>query len=502
MSASPRLAPEQLESPTPAPAVAYNSATLGEPMGEAAAMTGGYKQWAGKVVDGQFALKKFLGESDHSAVFLTERSGKDPQKVVIKIVPAFGEEAGGQLFRWRLAAKVPHPHLVRLFETGRATVGDTSVVYAVMEYADEDLAQILPQRALTPAEARQTFQPILQALAYIHSKGFVHGSLKPSNVMAVGETVKISSDSLRTVGESERNPGVVPARNLYDAPETDGGTISTAADVWSLGMTLVEALTQRLPDWDRTQSREPAVPHSIASSFRDVALNSLRLDPLQRWKLPQIAARLVSASAPIELATAEKKRLPKWLYLVPIAAAILVIALLAGPKLRNSPVPVQSQPQASEASGGTPTDAAIPPKPTPGRSGNAQARQLAPTPPATHLKAPPEDHASSAPAATAIPGSVLRRVMPNVSRSALNTIQGHVRVAVKVNVDASGNVARAGLSSPGPSKYFARKALEAAQEWKFAPAQVNGQPAPSEWALRFVFGRSSTDVSSARTAPR
>jgi TonB family protein len=71
-----------------------------------------------------------------------------------------------------------------------------------------------------------------------------------------------------------------------------------------------------------------------------------------------------------------------------------------------------------------------------------------------------------------------------------------VRVSVKAKVDAAGNVTGAKLDSAGPSKYFARLALQATQAWKFAPAQQNGQPIPSEWIIRFAFGSRATDVTS------
>src|SRR5262249_5040098 len=99
------------------------------------------------------------------------------------------------------------------------------------------------------------------------------------------------------------------------------------------------------------------------------------------------------------------------------------------------------------------------------------------------------------------PGAVLHQVLPEVSRTARNTVHGHVKVRVKVAVDGSGNVVRATLDSPGPSKYFARLAMQASQGWKFTPPQVNGQEAPSEWILRFAFGRTSTEVFPLQAAP-
>lgn len=90
--------------------------------------------------------------------------------------------------------------------------------------------------------------------------------------------------------------------------------------------------------------------------------------------------------------------------------------------------------------------------------------------------------------------------MPDVSASARATITGKVKVKVRVQVDAAGNVTAADFDSPGPSKYFARVALQAAKRWKFTPADASGQAASREWVLRFEFGRSGTKVFPARVA--
>ena len=98
-------------------------------------------------------------------------------------------------------------------------------------------------------------------------------------------------------------------------------------------------------------------------------------------------------------------------------------------------------------------------------------------------------------------GAVLQKVLPQVSPSARNTIEGKIKVRVRVEVDPSGNVTEARLVSAGPSRYFAQRALEAARGWKFTPAQVGGQPVPSEWNLRFGFRRTDTEVVATQTAP-
>jgi TonB family protein len=105
--------------------------------------------------------------------------------------------------------------------------------------------------------------------------------------------------------------------------------------------------------------------------------------------------------------------------------------------------------------------------------------------------APPIVNRSDAPSA---PGKIVQQVAPAVSKSARGTITGTLRVTVKLDVDSSGNVARATFLTAGPSKYFSRQAMEAAQQWKFAPPQVNGKAAPSTWILHFGFKRSGTEV--------
>jgi TonB family protein len=76
-----------------------------------------------------------------------------------------------------------------------------------------------------------------------------------------------------------------------------------------------------------------------------------------------------------------------------------------------------------------------------------------------------------------------------VPRSARATIHGHVKVAVLVIVDASGNVIDALMENPGPSPYFARLAKEASRKWKFPPADNQDS---RQWLLRFEFGRGGT----------
>ncbi len=151
---------------------------------------------------GSFPLRQYLGGSDHSAVFLTERRGRDPQRAAIKLIAVDPGNSARHLPTWEWAAKLAHPHLLQLFETGSCQLDNVVLLYVVMEFAEENLAQILPQRALTPEEARDLLEPALDALAFLHGKSLVHGRLKPSNILATQDLLKLSSDSLVRTDDS------------------------------------------------------------------------------------------------------------------------------------------------------------------------------------------------------------------------------------------------------------------------------------------------------------
>jgi TonB family protein len=252
-------------------------------------MTEASKKWEGQIVEGVFPLRQYLGGSDHSAVFLTEFGGGDPQKAVIKLFPFDLATADLQLSSWESARQLSHPNLLRLFQSGRSGIDGNDLLYLVMEYAEEDLAQILPQRALTPEETRDMLGPVLDALEYLHGRGFVHGDLKPANILATGDHLKLSSDASSRIGESQS----VPRRaGAYGPPEASGGMLTPAADVWSLGMTLVEVLTQHLPEWQPASNREPVVPVNLPAPFLEIARQCLRLEPHRRIGVADIAARM------------------------------------------------------------------------------------------------------------------------------------------------------------------------------------------------------------------
>jgi TonB family protein len=454
-----------------------------------------WKQWEGEVVNEEFQLLRYLGGSEHSAVFLTKRADREPQEAAIKLILPNAANPELQLSWWELAAKLSHPHLLRLFQLGRCQMHGTELLYAVSEYAEESLEKILPYRPLTPAEAQDMLQSVLDGLAYIHAKGFVHGHIQPANIMAVGDQIKLSSDGLCGAGESSR---VLGTPGIYAAPEiANGGGISPASDIWSLGMTLVEALTQHPPAWERTEQAELVLPDKLPGPFFDIASHCLRRDPQRRWTIAEIAAKSRQTSPAAEEVVPPRSGFTKWGYVAAAIAAGLLAAIL-GPRLihrhpESGPAIDSSAGQTESQSPGASQPAA---QISPGQEQTSARPNASRT--AAHKSATKSAAANNSAGAR---GAVAQQISPDVSRSALRTIHGKVKVRVKVAVNSSGNVTVANFDSRGPSQYFAERALRAAKQWTFQAPQVNGQGVPSEWILKFEFEKSGSSVQPAQTFP-
>ena len=426
--------------------------------------TAAWKSWEGQVVDGKFPLRQWLGESEGSAVFVTERPGSSGEKATLKLISAHSAMAGRQLKLWRGAEQLSHPNLIRIYESGPS--GNT-LLYVAMEYAEENLSEILSQRPLTAAEVAELLPPLLDALSYLHSKGLVHGRIKPSNVLAVGDQLKLSADQVAPSADVDSS---LRRRDVYDAPERAAGIVSPAGDLWSLGVTLVAAFTQKTASVEEPQRGGPNLPESIPEPFRSIASQCLQLDPRQRGSIGEIKSRLQPQKAepapPVPASTVATSRssmrgpVAMALVLAAVVTAIVFFVSRSG----HSPASAPASPPAT-----TEQPAAQPePKPTPV--------------PAEPVPAKRSKKASDS-------GEIVHQVMPDVSPSARRTITGTIKVGVRVDVDPSGKVKAAKLTNAGPSKYFARLALQAAERWEFAPAAD-----PSTWQLQFHFRRASTQA--------
>ncbi|HVX67509.1 MAG TPA: TonB family protein [Bryobacteraceae bacterium] len=411
------------------------------------------KDWEGREVDG-LRFGPCLGSSGYSAVFRTDRG-------VIKLLRVDPEDR--QFSVLERVMTFSHPHLARVLAAGRC---GKDLLYVLTEYAEEDLAQVLPVRPLTVAETRDMLDPLLTALSYLHGQGLVHGRLNPSNIWVVDGNLKLSSDRVIPAGTRLATGKL---RTVYDAPETADGLITPAADVWSLGVTMVEALTQQRPLFDGSDLE---LPETLPPDLRAMAVACLDSDPRRRIGVRELWTRLHPGGTP---APATGKRIGKRAVVIGVAAAAAITGVtLVGRRSPKAEDPSEVATRAAEE-----VLARLP----------KQAAKPAPAPAQPQAAAAPEQAAQ----AVVSQDQIVERVMPTDPARGLRTIRGTVRVAVLVQVDSSGQVSEARLDSPGPSRYFAARALEAAQRWRFAPAQ--GNVGARTWRLRFEFRNRGVEVS-------
>ena len=428
--------------------------------------------WQGQTIDGKFELRRYLGESELSGVFLTAIGSPQSRDMAIKIVPASSQNAENEVSHWNSLENLSHPHLIGLFGAGTCEIAGTNYSYVVMDYAEENLEVILASRSLTPAEAQEMLGPMVDALTYLHSCGFVHGHLKPSNVMAVGDQLKISSDGILKTGDAS------PEASAYLPPEAATGQASPSWDVWSLGITLLESLTQQRPVIRSESDVEDAV-RALPAPFQTIVRRGVRIEPQQRATLANIQNELRSPAQAVEKMVAPQSRTehlsnqlpvnaagqPTRNRLLVLAAIIVLLAAVAGAFLIKR-----------------------------GDSKAAPSEVVA-QPPTTLESTPPIPPQSNTDATQ--PGKIVRQVMPEVPAGALRTIHGTVKVKVKVHVDAAGEVQKVMIVSGAGNRYFANKSVEASKRWTFSAPTVDGKSVASQWEVEFQFNRAAVHARAA-----
>jgi TonB family protein len=451
-------------------------------------------RWEGRTIDGVFLLRQFLGSGENSAVFLTSYQERPAAIKLLHVEPG---KADAQLAQWRAAAKLSHPNLIRLYRMGQCELDALPLVFVVMEYAEEDLSQVLPLRSLTAEETREMLAPTLGALDYLHKQGFVHAHLRPSNIMAIDDCLKLSSDGLSRAGTKDELTS-----SPYDPPERLSGVVSPAGDAWSLGMTLIEVLTGRRPTSD---TRPPA---DLPEPFSTIVRHSLERDARERWTIPQVSKYLADpeGATAVSAEPARRKRIAPTSVLILLA---LVVVVVAGVMIRQMNVPPSSTTPTS-TTGSTskapepPPAQAEPPKPEPVKLEQTAKREEPahkPEPAAETTKPdvaekPVHDAGPSVDDAGA-PG----QPMPEVMEKARSTIRGKVKVNVRVDVDPTGAVTDAKIEGTGGGRYFSDLAMKTVRQWKFEPVKVNGSQTGQRWRVRFEFQKSGTTVQRQRLSP-
>ena len=221
---------------------------------------------------GEFRILRAIGQGGMAAVFLGERSGKDfRQQAAVKLLRrGLYSELEQRLFlrERRVLAALDHANIARLIDGGVTQAG---IPYLVMEYVDGVPITRYAQTHAVDMRARlELFLTVCRAVAAAHRSLIVHRDIKPSNILVSNEgVVKLLDFGIAKLieeddaGDATGTVGVFTPG--YAAPEQiAGGAITTATDVYGLGVLLHELLLGVRPEGTPTRR-----PSSLINTHRD-----------------------------------------------------------------------------------------------------------------------------------------------------------------------------------------------------------------------------------------
>lgn len=260
---------------------------------------------------GAYRLVAPIGQGGMGAVWLADRSdGRFHRRAAVKF-PAAAFSAGGRarfLREGQIVARLGHPRIAQLLDAGVETSGQP---YLVLEYVDgQPIDQYCDTRALAISARIQLVLEVIEGVSHAHANLIVHRDLKPSNVLVgVDGHVKLLDFGIAKLLEEEGGDGrltrgtgraMTPA---YAAPEQmTGGPISTATDVYALGVLLYVLLTGQHPAGSALESAaaltkaiveiDPPRPSEVAPLARrrelrgdldTILLKALKKNPAERY---------------------------------------------------------------------------------------------------------------------------------------------------------------------------------------------------------------------------
>lgn len=229
-----------------------------------------WNDFESNVVEDRYRLGKLVRSEGRCGWFETQFEGKP---AIISLIESLNDETM-LLERLRAVEKISDRNVAAIYEAGSTRLRATPLVYAVMEFTEENLEDVLRGRTLSAGETKQVAEGLLNALRAIHKERLVCGRLEAASVLAAGDTIKLRSDYLQLV------------------PQDAAFEPVTAKDLRDLGSLLHQCLTQK-PLKRASDGNDPSLqllPAPFVQIVRRTLSGGATLD--------EIAAILHPAAAP------------------------------------------------------------------------------------------------------------------------------------------------------------------------------------------------------------
>jgi eukaryotic-like serine/threonine-protein kinase len=288
-----------------------------------------------EVVGGRYRLGDVIGRGGMSSVYCArdEKLGRDVAlKLFVPQAPD-ADELKRQEAEIQLLATLNHPSLVTLFDAGIDTrIPDEPRPFLTMELVEgQDLRSRIRHSPVPLDELAVIGAGIADALAYVHSLGIIHRDVKPGNILLVqvraGEPLrpKLTDFGIARIADGTRltATGAMVGTAAYLSPEQAmGSPLTSATDVYSLGLVLLECIKQAMEyPGSAVESavarfhRAPEIPADVPTEWAELIRSMTAVDPLERPSAGdvEIALRraLVSpASVPGEIVSEPTRVLP------------------------------------------------------------------------------------------------------------------------------------------------------------------------------------------------
>jgi eukaryotic-like serine/threonine-protein kinase len=260
----------------------------------------------GCLLDGRYRLGELIGTGGMSSVHAARDIRLDRTVAVKLFRPNADETALARLAEEaRLLAGLSHPGVLRVFDVSTSA----RQPYLVMELVEgSTLRRLIDLGPIAPHKVAKVGVRLADTLAHVHSRRIVHRDIKPSNVLLDKDGAAYLADFgiARAIGTARMTAGgLCVGTAAYLAPEQVAGMeVGPAADIYALGLVLLECLTSR-PEYTGSAveaavarlHRAPQMPDWLPAPWRDTLTAMTAINPRARPAAGQ-CAELLSAADP------------------------------------------------------------------------------------------------------------------------------------------------------------------------------------------------------------